>query len=85
MPPVMDHPSELAREIARLLDSDPIAASQVKEHLKPDRITELLNMPLREFEDAGLDEVMEEFPNSEILRWVRRNFSRSDVLKAFGG
>jgi hypothetical protein len=35
---------QLAQEVARLLDQDPIMASQVKEHIKPDRLREVLGL-----------------------------------------
>lgn len=35
-------PTAIAKFIANILDKDPIAAAQVKEHLKPERILELL-------------------------------------------
>lgn len=34
----------LAQEIARLIESDPVAAAQVKEHIKPTRLCELLDV-----------------------------------------
>ena len=38
------HPTDLAAQIARLLDSDPIAARQVREHLSDERLIELLEI-----------------------------------------
>lgn len=53
----LQHPQSIAQQVADLLESDPIAAAQVKEHLKPQRILELLALDaedLRYF--AGPDE-----------------------------
>lgn len=57
----------VAEHIAFLLDNDPIAAEQVKEHLKPERILELLALhpdDLRAF--AGPDEDDEDEEDEDV-------------------
>ncbi len=40
----VEHPIDLAKQIARLLESDPIASRQVREHITNDRLVELLEI-----------------------------------------
>lgn len=42
---MMTTPSEKAAVIAQMLDRDPVAAAMICEHLKVDRVLELLNLP----------------------------------------
>lgn len=44
----LQHPQSVAQQVAALLESDPIAAAQVKEHLKPQRLLELLDLPVED-------------------------------------
>jgi hypothetical protein len=44
------HPISASRQLANLLDMDPVAARQVKEHLSPERILQLLDLPLEDIE-----------------------------------
>lgn len=38
------HPINAAKAIANILDSDPVMAGQIKEHLSTDRILDLLDL-----------------------------------------
>ena len=69
----LDHPMTLANAIARLLESDPIAAAQVKEHIKPGRLREILEVEPR----------ISDFDTDEILDYVSTHFTRAQVLAAF--
>lgn len=44
------NPISASKLLANLLDTDPVAAAQIKEHLKPERILELLDLPAAELE-----------------------------------
>lgn len=44
----MTHPSKKAAELAEAIRSDPIAAAQVKEHLKPEELSKLFGLPTEE-------------------------------------
>jgi hypothetical protein len=52
-----------ASEIARALESDPVAAAQVKEYLTPERICELLNLTMSHYSD---DEIAAEYRSREL-------------------
>lgn len=73
----MDHPISLSQEIAKLLESDPIAASQVKEHLPQDRLIELL----------GIDphEGSQMIDQDEALAYVVKTYTQSQILRACRG
>ncbi len=53
----MNHPCTSAAEVAKLLDSDPIMASQIKEYLSTERICGLLELKKPE---ADLDDFTDE-------------------------
>ncbi len=40
----MNNPCKTAKEIAAILDSDPIMASQIKEYIKPERVLDFLEI-----------------------------------------
>lgn len=46
-------PMIIAADVARWLESDPVAAAQVKEHIRPTRLVELLDLS-----DRDLGEVL---------------------------
>ena len=54
----MIRPGIHAGEIARALESDPVAAAQVKEYLTPERICELLDLTMSHYSN---DEIMHEY------------------------
>jgi hypothetical protein len=54
----MIRPGIHAGEIARALESDPVAAAQVKEYLTPARLCELLDLDMSQYSD---DEIMHEY------------------------
>ena len=67
----MDHPAILAKELAALLEKDLVATAQIKEHLPPDRLYELLQLdaPLGDEDDlATLKRVIENFSDAEVLK-----------------
>lgn len=67
-----ENPMALAQQIAQLLDSDPIAASQVREHLSEERLIELLeiNPPMT----ATLDDALDNCTVEDIETEVRERF-----------
>lgn len=65
--PTIKNPMHVAENIAALLESDPIAAAQVKEHLKPERILELLALDARDLRFfAGPDEDDEDEEDDDV-------------------
>ena len=58
----MTHPTIQARDIATLIDNDPIMASQIKEFMRLERLRECLGLPSTtgELEDYTLRELHEE-------------------------
>jgi hypothetical protein len=50
----MIHPGIHAGEIARALESDPVAAAQVKEYLTPARLCELLDLNMSQYTDEEI-------------------------------
>lgn len=75
---VLESPVALAEQIAKLLDSDPVAARQVREYLSDERLIELLELQVP-LSAVDLDE---EDPDA-VLEIVVENFSTSEVLAAF--
>lgn len=74
---------ELAKQMARLLESDQVAASQIKEHLGEARTYELLRLerPILE-SDALIEDGGKSEEHPDTLRRVLRNFSKAEVLEA---
>lgn len=79
----MDHPMELAKQMARLLESDQVAASQIKEHLGEARTYELLRLePPEELDEPEDDLLGKGDEHLDTLRRVIKNFSKAEVLEA---
>lgn len=83
----IDNPISLACEIAVLLNSDPVAAAQIKEHLKPRRLVELLDLHVIFEEDLMPDEEAPKESATEeserALITVLSHYSKAEVLAAF--
>lgn len=71
---------DTASEIARFLDSDPIAAGQIKEYLSKERLAELLDIEIEHSDEALVDLVrkrklvsacLEHADNGELLEEIR--------------
>lgn len=71
-PITYESPMALAQQIAQLLDSDPIAARQVREHLSDERIYELLELPPAP--TSTLDEALDNCTVEDIEAEVRERF-----------
>jgi hypothetical protein len=74
------NPCTTAAEVAKLLDSDPIMASQIKEYLSHERIHELLELEPELTDRALIDLVrkrklvsacLEHAENSDLLEEIR--------------
>lgn len=82
-----EHPMALACQIARLLESDPISARQVREYISPERLAQLLEIEL--FRTETLEEAFDncDVDRTDIDDWalehVVKTFSKADVLEAF--
>jgi hypothetical protein len=62
----MIRPGIHAGEIARALESDPVAAAQVKEYIPPARLSELLGLDLSSYNDDEIKaEYLSRFPDTE--------------------
>jgi len=72
---VAEHPIRLAQQIAQLLDSDPIAAGQAKEHLSPERLRELFDLP-----PAHTTTVREAVDNCDATEADFEDYFRDEVL-----
>ena len=59
----MISPALHASEMARALESDPVAAAQVKEHLAPERICELLDLTMSHYSD---EEIAAEYRSRDL-------------------
>lgn len=55
MPLNLENPTLLAPQLAALLEADPVSAAQIKEHIKPERLLELLDIAVFEGEDEDED------------------------------
>ena len=76
----MIHPTYTARDIATLIDNDPIMASQIKEFIRQDRIIELLGIELPE-PPPPPDPDIDDFSDQEIIYEVRARALRAEVLE----
>jgi hypothetical protein len=81
------HPLNYALLVAKLLESDVIAAGQVKEHISRERLLELLDIEPEikieteyvEHETVGA--AISKFSDDEILQYMKRQFSKSEILE----
>jgi hypothetical protein len=72
----------LAQELARLLERDPIATGQIKEHLAAERLFELLGVE-QEIRNIVEDErELSDFDKDEILEYVVNKFTKAEILAA---
>lgn len=79
----MDNPFSLSQEIAKLLEADPVATAQVKEHIKPERLAELLDIvpetspeKLRELDCDGCQMI----DRDEALSYVLSRYTKTELL-----
>jgi hypothetical protein len=64
------NPGFAAKHIAGLLDADPVMARLVKEHLSPERLREVLELPVQHFE--SLEEAFPEADGEEMDELIRQ-------------
>lgn len=69
-----------ARELANALDSDPIAASQIKEYLSAERLIELLEIQLPEPPEPD-EPCISDFRDKEIVSEVINRDLQDEVLE----
>ena len=55
-----------AKLVAKMLEADLVMAAQVKEHIKPERLVEILGITAPEVEEATLSEATEEQLKAEL-------------------
>jgi hypothetical protein len=66
------YPPTTAAEIARLLDSDPIVAGQIKEYIPVSRLIDLLGL-------------LEDLDDHQFIReCVRRGITAKELMDAYG-
>ena len=78
----LEHPYPLAQEISRLLESDPIAAAQVKEHIAPERLFELLGIEAPEPEVEVVEHLVD-MDNEELMAEAMLRFTLAEVIAAY--
>lgn len=73
----------LATELARLLRTDPIATSQIKEHIPPGELRELLDLPPTPLDHESVKELLDasEFTDEEVLAYLLDKFSTAEILR----
>lgn len=76
----MTHPTYTARDIASLIDNDPIMASQIKEFIQNDRLIELLCLELPEPPPQPEPDI-DDFSDDDLLAEVRFRALMADVLE----
>jgi hypothetical protein len=79
----------LAPELAKLLEADPVATGQVKEHIKAERLMELLNLTHADLPERGrtLAEIVadEGIDPDDVLDYVVNKFHLAEILAALNG
>lgn len=58
--------------VATMLERDLVMAAQVKEHIKPERLIEILGLTAPETEDVSLFEATEEQLKEELAERIRK-------------
>lgn len=77
----------LAKSIAKLIQSDPIATAQVKEHVSRDRILELFDIdteePALEAEDTieGIQYAIDGVSDENLVAYLKTRFKKSELLE----
>lgn len=72
------HVIEMAKHIADILDGDPVMARQVKEHISPARLLEILEI---EAPEPEVEQVEAEIENDDLIREIEtrwRSFSKAE-------
>lgn len=75
-----DHPYSLSQQIAALLEKDLVATSLVKEHIKEDRLREILDL-----KSTGMTDTVEEAllacnaSTDELLEYVADKFQPEEL------
>lgn len=64
------HPTTQARDIATLIDNDPIMASQIKEFIRPERLLELLDI-LKDIPSATIRNELLERDETNVLKQMQ--------------
>jgi hypothetical protein len=62
----MNHPVYTAKEIAHMIDTDPVMASKIKEFIKPERLLELLDI-----EQPDINELLRKADSEDLIDEVR--------------
>ena len=75
----MESPIELARQMARLLQSDPVATAQIQEHIKPEDLYELLRL---EAPDEVPESVEDKSERGASLSEILSDYSKSEIIAA---
>lgn len=78
----------VAPEIAKLLESDLIVTGQIKEHVKPQRLAEILNLSKEDLytddDQRGIGEVLQDagYTLDDLLEHVVNHVAKSEILCA---
>lgn len=66
------NPGFAAKHIAGLLDADPVMARLVKEHISPERLREVLELPCA----STVEEAVAHFSEIDIENWQENSGAR---------
>jgi hypothetical protein len=69
--------NKLAQEIATLINRDPVMASQIKEHISPERLREVLELPATDFDETEADKF--------ICALIENKIPLSRIVAAYNG
>lgn len=83
-----ENPTLVAPEIAKLLESDLIVTGQIKEHIKPERLAEILGLSKEslysEDDQRSIGEVLSDagYTTEQLLEHVVNHVAKSEILCA---
>lgn len=77
------HPLKTARDLADALRQDTVAAGQIKEHIKPKELYELLGLEAPQPEPETIQDALAQagFSRREALTSVCKYFTESEVIE----
>ena len=80
------NPYLIAPELARLLEQDPVATAQIREHIKPERLVEILGLKWSDITqgDMSISDAMDglDFDDRDLLEYLVERLPHSKILAA---
>lgn len=80
---ISERPAPLAREIARILDNDPIMARQIREYLSEERLLEILEIEAEIIEKQAPFGSFQRVERITAVTDLPESFSLAEVLAAY--